>query len=126
MAVSTSVATLPRVPAASGRLRALLASSFTCWDCEPDRLDDAAVVLSELVGNAVRHATGDVMRVRLLRGERTMRMSVEDACPSLPRPREPSWDEESGRGLLLIEALSDAWGWQETDHGKVVWAEVAC
>ncbi len=85
--------------------------------------DDAVLVVSELVTNAVQHGEGPVL-VRIVTGEPT-RVEVMDARPldglavAAPDP-----DRQGGRGLFLVQALADAWGYAETpDGGKVVWAE---
>jgi anti-sigma regulatory factor (Ser/Thr protein kinase) len=93
--------------------------------------DDAALVVSELLTNAVNatQAMGAAHLVRLWLlsdGSRTMVM-VGDASPYPPRRADPGSDAESGRGLLLVEAFSSDWGWYATgQHGiaKVVWAEL--
>ena len=124
--LSSSVATVPRAAASSARLRSLLWTTFACWDCDRDRLGDAALVLSELVGNAVRHADGDTLQVRLRRTGDVLRIAVRDGSAAWPTPREASTEDESGRGLLIIDALSHGWGWEPLANGKVVWADVAC
>lgn len=123
---SSSVATVPRAPESGALLRSLLWTTFACWDCNQERLDDAALVLSELVGNAVRHADGDTLRIRLRRNEDVLRIGVQDGSSESPTPREASFEDESGRGLMIIEALSHRWGWEPRDPGKEVWADVAC
>ena len=123
---SSSVATVPRAPESSARLRSLLWTTFACWSCDGERLDDAALVLSELVGNAVRHAEGEVMQVRLRRTGDLLRIAVHDRSPVHPAPRDASLDDESGRGMMIIEALSHSWGWEPRADGKVVWADVPC
>jgi serine/threonine-protein kinase RsbW len=123
---STSVATVPRAPESSARLRSLLWTVFACWDCDGERLDDAALVLSELVGNAVRHASGDVVQVRLRRTHDVLRIAVQDGSTVGPAPRVASVEDENGRGMLIIEALSLSWGWEPLVNGKVVWADVGC
>jgi serine/threonine-protein kinase RsbW len=123
---SSSVATVARAPESSARLRSLLWTSFACWSCDGERLDDAALVLSELVGNAVRHAHGEVMQVRLRRNGDVLRIAVHDRSSAPPAPREASFEDESGRGMMIIDALSHRWGWEPRVDGKVVWADVAC
>jgi anti-sigma regulatory factor (Ser/Thr protein kinase) len=123
---SSSVATVPRLPESSARLRSLLWTAFACWDCDSERLDDAALVLSELVGNAVRHAEGDVVQVRLRRTRDVLRIAVQDGSTSGPAPRDASVEDENGRGMLIIDAISRGWGWEPVAHGKVVWADVGC
>jgi anti-sigma regulatory factor (Ser/Thr protein kinase) len=123
---SSSVATVPRAPESSARLRSLLWTTFACWDCDSQRLDDAALVLSELVGNAVRHAEGDTVLVRLRRTHDVLRIAVQDSSTRRPAPRQASFEDESGRGMMIIEALSHRWGWEPLATGKVVWADVSC
>lgn len=123
---SSSVATVPRAPESGGRLRSLLWTTFACWDADKDRLDDAALVLSELVGNAVRHARGETLQVRLRREQDVLRIAVLDDSRDGPVPRVASFEDESGRGMLIIEALSRRWGWEPRATGKIVWADVPC
>jgi anti-sigma regulatory factor (Ser/Thr protein kinase) len=104
----------------------MLWTTFACWDCDTSRLDDAALVLSELVGNAVRHAEGVTMQVRLRRTADVLRIAVQDGSTAPPAPRDASFEDESGRGMRIIEALSSRWGCEPLPGGKVVWAEVAC
>ncbi len=115
---STSVATMPRIPEASARVRSLLWTTFACWNCDSERVDDAALVLSELVGNAVRHAAVDTLRVRLRRAGSEVRLAVEDDSPLPPAPREASWEDESGRGMTIIEALSHRWAGSTAAAGR--------
>jgi anti-sigma regulatory factor (Ser/Thr protein kinase) len=123
---SSSVATVRRQPQAGAQLRSLLWSTFACRDGDPERVHDASLVLSELVGNAVRHAEGDRLQVHLRRRGDVLRMAVRDGSVAGPVPRNADLEDEGGRGLLIIEALSDRWGWQPRPGGKVVWADVPC
>lgn len=87
--------------------------------------DDLDLVLSELVGNALRHA-GGVHEVSLAPVEDALRVTVVDADDRAPVVREPDEDLESGRGLLLVDALSRAWGVEHrvARGGKGVWSEL--
>jgi hypothetical protein len=74
-------------------------------------------------------AMGSICPVRLTLasdGSRTL-VLVGDASPDPPRRLDPAGDTDGGRGLLLVEALSNGWGWYVTrEHGttKTVWAEL--
>lgn len=86
--------------------------------------ETAALLLSELVTNALRHGSppGREIAVSLHRYDGLLRMEVEDAGDFLPRPRTPGLDDECGRGLALIAALSDDWGVAPRQGpGKRVW-----
>jgi anti-sigma regulatory factor (Ser/Thr protein kinase) len=91
-----------------------------------DHLEEtAALLVSELVSNAVRHAgTGLVLELALEFYDRWLRMEVADADPHPPLPRTPAASDESGFGFVLIETLADKWGVRETTAGKGVWAEL--
>jgi anti-sigma regulatory factor (Ser/Thr protein kinase) len=87
--------------------------------------DDTELLVSELVTNGVRasRAMGQAsVRVWLASDLRQVVVFVWDANPRPPARADPGADAESGRGLLLIEALSDRWGYFGFDDGKVVWA----
>lgn len=92
-------------------------------------LEDASLVIGELATNAALHGyvPGRDFRILLSVYDDVLRIEVVDTRgESLPVKRDPDADTESGRGLLLVEALSVRWG---TEHGpfprKTVWAEVA-
>ena len=85
---------------------------------------DCSLIASEMATNAYRHADGSPFRVgvRLVPGR--VRITVEDTSitpPSMPHPLE---HDEGGRGVAIIDALSDRWGADSLPSGKVVWAEV--
>jgi hypothetical protein len=94
-------------------------------------VDTAELVACELVSNAITatRASGRLCPVRLRLasdGSRAL-ILVTDSIPDPPRRINPAADTESGRGLLLVEALSTSWGWYATrEHGttKTVWAEL--
>lgn len=81
------------------------------------------VVVSELVTNSVLHATSTT-RVLVRVGPAVVRVEVHDADPTLPVRRHPDPDTVTGRGLMLVEALTDRWGAAPADDGKVVWFEL--
>jgi anti-sigma regulatory factor (Ser/Thr protein kinase) len=91
-----------------------------------DRTDDIAVVLSELLTNALRHGADQPahpVRVALVQPARFVLVVVTDPGRQVPVLREPDYLAESGRGLHVINALSDTWGYTTpTDVGKAVWA----
>jgi anti-sigma regulatory factor (Ser/Thr protein kinase) len=95
---------------------------------------DIAVVVSELVTNAVRHAlpgpgaSGPPGRVRLglLQYGPWLLCAVADPSTAIPVPRASGSLAETGRGLQMIRALSDQWGYTKpSDTGKIVWAMFA-
>ena len=89
-----------------------------------DRLDDVALITSELATNAVHHARSAFMlSVRDLPGPR-LRISVSDDDDRPPHQVAARPGALSGRGLAMVASLSDSWGVQTRDHGKTVWAEV--
>jgi serine phosphatase RsbU (regulator of sigma subunit)/anti-sigma regulatory factor (Ser/Thr protein kinase) len=86
--------------------------------------DDAALVSAELLANAVQHGAPPVF-VCVQGDESSIRIEVRDSSPRSPIRPNPSTSNMTGRGLLLVEALSAAWGVRrENDGGKTVWAEL--
>ncbi|WP_245606515.1 SpoIIE family protein phosphatase [Streptomyces himastatinicus] len=111
---------LPDAPIAAGEARHHVRDQLGAW-----QLDELAMttelLVSELVGNVVRHAKGPI-RLRLLRS-RSLICEVSDGSPTTPRIRRASDTDEGGRGLQLVSALSHRWGTRFTPTGKCIWAE---
>lgn len=88
--------------------------------------DDAGLVLSELFTNAIRYSDSERITCALRVTGNLMRLEVADQGRGLtePQSREPGVEEESGRGLLLVNAVALAWGVQTCTDGKgrLVWA----
>jgi DNA-binding NarL/FixJ family response regulator len=104
--------------------RAFIAEKLDEWSLEP-LLDDALLVASELATNAIMHAESKC-RLRLSLHPTTLRIDVLDTGAGTPEPQPPSWTEEHGRGLHLVDALTTAWGLELVPgDGKLVWAELA-
>jgi anti-sigma regulatory factor (Ser/Thr protein kinase) len=112
------------------RARALLHAVLEGWGVGQAVRDTAELVLSELVTNALRApAPRDrQVGVRITRavGEGRLRLEVSDAGGGRPEVREPGADETGGRGLLLVQALADHWGYETRTAGigKTVYAEL--
>ncbi|MGH3277421.1 MAG: ATP-binding protein [Streptosporangiaceae bacterium] len=97
-----------------------------------DRGSDVAVVVSELLSNAVRHGVppsavrpADGIRLGLMHSGPSILCAVTDPSKQPPVPREAGWLDESGRGLQVVASLSDGWGTcmdVPGQPGKVVWA----
>ena len=85
--------------------------------------EDVLLVVSELVTNALVH-TGGQVRLDLALVNGRLRLAVADASPRTPvKPTSIGWEATGGRGILLVEALSAAWGTLPVSGGKQVWAE---
>jgi len=84
----------------------------------------AEAVASELVTNAITHTGGFAVGLETicLEGAGALAIVVTDPSPLPPVMRDPVADDESGRGLHLVEALSAYWGWRPHEPGKAVYA----
>ena len=98
----------------------------------PSLADDAEAIVGEFVANAVSHAarsveSGQPLGLRLLRRTGEVMCAVLDPSDIAPVLRMPDRNEEAGRGLQMVDALSDVWGWSPvTGRGKAVWAILFC
>jgi anti-sigma regulatory factor (Ser/Thr protein kinase) len=111
---------LPTDPAVVSSARSLAVRQLTEWGLQ-DLATTTELIVSELVTNAIRHATGPI-RLRLIRHQ-VLTCEVSDTSNSLPRLRHARTTDEGGRGLFLIAQLSHRRGTRYTPDGKIVWAE---
>jgi len=113
---------LPLLPSSAGwareRIATFLAEGGDTWD-----IDRAALVVSELVANAVSHGAAPIrLHVEL---DSMLRIEVEDGDrDGLVDMRSVETDAPDGRGLHIVDALADRWGARLEEHGKTVWAEL--
>ncbi|HEY7144492.1 MAG TPA: ATP-binding protein [Streptosporangiaceae bacterium] len=126
---------LAALPSAVPWARRMLRQSLREWQLE-SMSDTALLLVSELITNAVnacasrasagrRFARLPMMEVcARVTGTRLV-LEVWDASPVPPVRRDGDLTGDSGRGLLIVECLSDDWGHQECGEGKVVWCEIA-
>lgn len=115
--------TFAKAPRSAARARAFVASTLRSWGVGDDLHDDAALVVSELAVNAIRHAQSG-FKVSLGRVGGGIRIAVGDADRNPPARLNPGVHATSGRGLLLVDAVSAAWGSAPADAGKLVWAQL--
>jgi anti-sigma regulatory factor (Ser/Thr protein kinase) len=116
-------------PASIAAARALVTRACRLRN-RPDVVQDACLIVSELVANAVEHAGTDVI-VTVSHHDTRLHLAVHDLVSDFPRWRDPAVAgpqaapiEERGRGLPLVHLIATAWGVVPTRPGKVVWATV--
>ncbi|MFI1160711.1 ATP-binding protein [Streptomyces sioyaensis] len=91
-------------------------------------IEDSVLITSELTTNVVNHAkgTGDYFELGLRRRNGLLVLEVSDSYQwRTPELQKPAPDDLSGRGLFLVDALSENWGVRPRDPGKTVWAHLA-
>ncbi|MFF8896698.1 SpoIIE family protein phosphatase [Streptomyces lydicus] len=113
---------LPAEPAAVGRARELATRQLREWGL-PELTYTTELAVSELVTNAIRHASGP-LHLRLLR-DRTLLTEVSDTGHTSPHLRHAASDDEGGRGLFIVAQLVQRWGTRYTPYGKTIWTEQA-
>ena len=111
---------LPADPAVVVDARTFVSRRLAEWGMD-ELVFTTELIVSELVTNALRHATGPIT-LRLIR-ERALICEVSDASSTSPRMRHARTTDESGRGLLIVAQLSRRWGTRYTANGKIIWAE---
>ncbi|MET9694597.1 ATP-binding protein [Streptomyces sp. NPDC006514] len=121
-------AALFRVPADLGsahRARKSVVQAARRWRLLSDTaIGDLELCVGEIVANAVEH-TGSTSEIRVSATASGVRVEVVDDDPQLPMSAVPDADGESGRGLLLVDALASGWGAFPVGAGKAVWFEIA-
>ncbi|MEV6177127.1 SpoIIE family protein phosphatase [Streptomyces sp. NPDC052016] len=116
--------TVWRVPEAARHARRFTRRTLRAWGVSDDAMDAALLVVSELVTNALVHTDGQV-RLDLTMINHRLRVAVTDASPRTPvKPTSLGWEATGGRGILLVEAVSDTWGTVPVSGGKQVWSEL--
>ncbi|MGW2724885.1 ATP-binding protein [Streptomyces sp. NPDC001492] len=121
----------PRTEGTAAHARRLVRAAFALW--ELDHLTERGeLVITELVANAVRHTSCPLVRLIVSRpSPNRVRLAVVDRAPrQLPQLRQAGADDTSGRGLPLVDAYSDRWGYDlmggkpGAPWGKAVWSEL--
>jgi len=118
------VTRLPADPWMLHGVREMVGSILELHGWPDDRVDDARIVVSELVTNAVVHA-GTELEIRV-EVDTDARLSVTDFVPERQpkiRPDDPA--QVGGLGLKLVDQLSEQWGVATSDHAKTVWCELS-
>lgn len=112
---------LPADPTAPRIAREFLRDAFRGRQ-EGAVVDEAELLVSELVTNAIRHGAPPIELQVRCDGRDALEICVRDSDPAPPVPRDAGHDAEGGRGMLLVDLVSDRWG-TETDagDGKTVW-----
>ncbi|MEE4543937.1 SpoIIE family protein phosphatase [Streptomyces sp. V4-01] len=113
---------LPTDPAAVADVRAAVAGQLRTWGLHEEVAFTTELVVSELITNAIRHASGPI-RVRLLL-DRSLVVEVSDTSSTAPHLRYAASTDEGGRGLFLVAQFAERWGTRYTATGKIIWAEV--
>ncbi len=114
---------MPCAPESARSARHLVQEKLTEWG-RLDLLEEARLIVSELVGNAARHTGCTRLCVALgLDGDR-LRLAVRDSSRTLPVVITSGVTETSGRGMGLVDSIANRWGVDEASFGKWVWAEI--
>jgi anti-sigma regulatory factor (Ser/Thr protein kinase) len=113
---------LPHSDRAPRLARAFVADRLAGWNLEA-LIEVAALVVSEVVTNAVVHARSDA-ELSLERTPTALRITVTDQGTGTPTPRQLTPGSDGGRGLMIVQKLSTSWGSEPTGAGNRVWAEL--
>jgi len=111
---------VPSDPSAVASVRSAVTRTMAGWGLEEEAFV-TELIISELVTNAVRHASPPI-RVRLIR-DRALICEVSDGSSTSPHLRRAAITDEGGRGLFLVAQFAERWGTRYTANGKVIWTE---
>lgn len=111
-------------PEALRSARHMIRAAVGAWGAR-ERADEIELAADEMITNALMHTEGGaIVTIRVLSGiERRLRVEVEDRSSALPRRRDAGESGVSGRGLMLVDRLAEAWGVESRGSGKCVWCE---
>jgi anti-sigma regulatory factor (Ser/Thr protein kinase) len=122
------VVLLPCAPASVSVARRRLSADLAAAGVFGQAVGDAALVVSELLSNAIKHAwplPGAKLQVTWLMEHGSVEVAVSDGGgPTRPRPSRPPVSSLGGRGLGIVEQLSNDWGIRTDDVGQTVWAKL--
>jgi anti-sigma regulatory factor (Ser/Thr protein kinase) len=117
---ASAEAVVPNGPDSTPAARAFLSRLLDGWGLPDEVIDDASLLATELMSNAVRHGTGTVtLRVEVEEG--VVQVRVHDEAEELPVLRETDPTSLGGRGLFIVQCVADQWGSDPDDSGKTVW-----
>ena len=102
--------------------RSFVSAMLELWGCE-DPEEIVPLLTSEIVSNAVRHATGKVSLELALLNHEELRVQARDESPDAPVVQRSNPGGVGGHGLTIIESLARRWGVERYDDFKVVWFE---
>ncbi|MEU8763167.1 ATP-binding protein [Streptomyces sp. NPDC048659] len=106
----------------AGHIRHILRMFLARWGLD-ELADSGGLALTELVANVVRHVPDSRCTVLILRESHGLRVEVADGVSGVLVARAAGPLEEGGRGLALVEAVTDRWGVMSGPEGKTVWFE---
>ena len=116
----TALVHLSSDTASLGEGRRFVAQTLRNWHVDEARIEPVMLVANELVANAIVHAhSAPVLSLEAAGSDLLLR--VTDESPNPPVAREATAEQDGGRGLMLVEALSDHWGIDPNTSGKSVW-----
>ncbi|MFC7863716.1 SpoIIE family protein phosphatase [Streptomyces murinus] len=113
---------VPADPSAVAGLRRAVTERLEEWGLG-EQAFGMELVLSELVTNAIRYGS-EPIRLRLIR-DRALICEVADGSNTSPHLRYAATTDEGGRGLFLVQQMTERWGTRYSPQGKVIWAEMA-
>jgi anti-sigma regulatory factor (Ser/Thr protein kinase) len=117
---ATAEAVMPSRPDSTPAARAFLARLLDGWGVPEGVIDDASLLATELVSNAVKHGSGLVtLRVEVERD--VVHVGVHDDAEEQPVVEESDPTSLGGRGLFIVDCVADDWGSDPDDPGKTVW-----
>ncbi len=119
---------IPWAPSAAPHIRQTLVADLAAREVPGEVVEEAEIVVSELVANAIRHAkplSDGAIRVHWKVKNNVVEVEVSDGGgPTVPRPAPPTTWAPGGRGLRIVRSLAHEWGVLEEPNGRTVWASV--
>ena len=114
---------LPNAATACADGRSFVAVQLSRWQMPTQVSDEATLLTSELIANAVRHAPPPLC-LEITVHTTKIRIEVHDSDPIAPVLTRPDFTSSGGRGVWLVDTIASRWGYRPEPPGKVVWFEI--
>jgi anti-sigma regulatory factor (Ser/Thr protein kinase) len=125
---AVTIVYVPSSPASAATVRQHLAADLTDAHVPTSVVEDAVLIASELISNAIRHAhtlpDGTLAVAWEVDGQGVTVRVTDGGSPGQPRMRHAGPEETSGRGLVLVQALAADWGIEDDGSATTVWAQL--
>jgi anti-sigma regulatory factor (Ser/Thr protein kinase) len=125
MTTSTATIDIPPASASPAAVRHMIGALLNAWGLVVADIDDAVLVIHEILMNALEHAGAEAnLELQLIHADDLLRASISDGSAVHPVIQELNQTADRGRGMQIVTAISERWGAEDHHGGKRVWVQI--